>query len=640
MLFKIYTDKTPKGDQPRAIESLCANSNLRNQVLLGVTGSGKTFTIAKVIEKLQKPTLVVCSNKTLAAQFFAEIKELFPNNAVEYFVSYYDYYQPESYIARTDTYIEKESTINEQIDIMRYSATKSLLERRDVIVVASVSCIYGVGLPEEYYESRVCITEDDVIDLNKLAKDLTKIQYQRNNVALERGSFRIKGDTFDIFPSHFANKAWRVSFFGDDVEKIEEINPNTGQVIKRVKAVTIYPNTHYMANGEKVKKICDEIREELRKRIEYFSSNGKLIEEQRVRERVLYDIEMLESTGMCKGIENYSRYLTGREPGQPPPTLFEYLPKDALLVVDESHVSVPQIRAMYNGDKARKTALSEYGFRLPSCLDNRPLKFEEWDDIRPNTIFVSATPGDWELDHAGSAVIEQIIRPTGLLDPEIIIRPVKTQVDELIGYIKDCVKGDMRILVITLTKKMAEYLSEYLVENGIKSKYLHSDVETLERVEIIKDLRMGVFDVLIGINLLREGVDIPECGLVAILDADKEGFLRSRTSLIQTIGRAARNKCGKVILFADQITDSIKHAVEETERRRAIQKEYNDEHGIVPESITKTISSFAKGVGLDKNTSIEKLEEEMKYFAENLEFEKAAKIRDRIKNIKKNKQIS
>lgn len=638
MSFKISSDKKPNGDQPKAIKFLTDNINLKNQVLMGVTGSGKTFTIANVIQNVQKPTLVICPNKTLAAQFFAEMKDLFPENAVEYFVSYYDFYQPESYIARTDTYIEKEATINEQIDVMRHSATQALFERRDVVVVSSVSCIYGLGVPKNYFESRRKIGVGEKVDINELAKELVSIRYQRNNITLERGCFRIQGDTFEIFPSQFENKAWRLSLFGNDVDQIEEINPRTGQRICKIKEISIYPNTHYLANDATIKIMCDQIMEELKERIQYFDENDKLIEKQRIRERVLYDIEMLKNTGTCRGIENYARYLAQKNPGDPPDTLFDYLPSDALLVVDESHVTVPQINGMYNGNKSRKLSLSEYGFRLPSCLDNRPLKFEEWGRMRPNTIFVSATPGEWEVTESRGAIVEQIIRPTGLLDPEIVIRPIKTQVDELIGYIQDNIKSGLRVLVITLTKKMAEYLSEYLIENGIKAKYLHSDVETLERVEIITGLRTGEFDVLIGINLLREGVDIPECGLVAILEADKEGFLRSRTSLIQTIGRAARNKAGKVILFADQITDSIKYAVEETERRRKIQEEYNTKHGIVPENIKKSLNSFMT-INNTSQKTLEELEAEMEQYAKSLEFEKAAKVRDMINKYKKKLKI-
>lgn len=638
MSFKISSDKKPSGDQPNAIKYLTDNINLRNQVLMGVTGSGKTFTIANVIQNVQKPTLVICPNKTLAAQFFAEMKDLFPENAVEYFVSYYDFYQPESYIARTDTYIEKEATINEQIDVMRHSATQALFERRDVIVVASVSCIYGLGVPKNYFESRKKIMVGEKIDINALAKELISIRYQRNNITLERGFFRIQGDTFEIFPSQFENKAWRLSFFGDDVDQIEEINPRTGQRICKIKEISIYPNTHFLANDATIKTMCDQIMEELKEQIQYFDEHDKLVEKQRIRERVLYDIEMLKNTGSCRGIENYSRYLAQKNAGDPPDTLFDYLPNDALLVVDESHVTVPQINGMYNGNKSRKLSLSEYGFRLPSCLDNRPLKFEEWDRMRPSTIFVSATPGEWEVTESRGAIVEQIIRPTGLLDPEIVIRPIKTQVDELIGYIQDNIKSGLRVLVITLTKKMAEYLSEYLIENGIKAKYLHSDVETLERVEIITGLRTGEFDVLIGINLLREGVDIPECGLVAILEADKEGFLRSRTSLIQTIGRAARNKAGKVILFADQITDSIKYAVGETERRRKIQEGYNTKHGITPENIKKSLNSFIT-INNTQSKSLEELEAEMEQYAKELEFEKAAKVRDLINKYKKKLKI-
>lgn len=636
MLFEIISDKVPSGDQPKSIEFLVKNSDQRNQLLLGVTGSGKTYTIAKVIEKLQKPTLIISPNKTLAAQFYYEMKELFPNNSVEYFVSYYDYYQPESYIARTDTYIEKEATINEKIDRMRHSATRALFERKDVIIVASVSCIYGVGLPDFYHDSRKIISVGDKISINELSKYLVGINYKRNDISINRGTFRVNGDTFYVFPSHTDDICWKISFFGNDVEKIEELNAKTGKVICKTDTITIYPNSHYLADTKELKRIVQQIKLELKDRLGFFKENNRFIEEQRVRERVLYDIEMLEQTGTCKGIENYSRYLTGRLPGEPPPTLFEYMPKDSLLVVDESHVSIPQIRAMYNGDRARKTNLAEYGFRLPSCVDNRPLKFEEWDNIRPNTIFVSATPGDYEIGLSSGFITEQIIRPTGIVDPEIIIKPAKNQVDILLDYINQYIKLEQRVMVVTLTKKMAEYLSEYLVENGIKAKYLHSDIETLERVEIIKELRSGVFDVLIGINMLREGMDIPECGLVAILDADKEGFLRSGTSLIQTIGRAARNKDGVVVLFADQITDSMKYAINETNRRRKIQQDYNNKHNIIPKSIISTVKSF----NFDKmEKTIPELEEEMKMFAENLDFENAAKIRDKIKMIKKNKFI-
>lgn len=636
MLFEIISDKTPSGDQPKSIEFLVKNSDQRNQLLLGVTGSGKTYTIAKVIEKLQKPTLVISPNKTLAAQFYYEVKELFPNNSVEYFVSYYDYYQPESYIARTDTYIEKEATINEKIDRMRHSATRALFERKDVIIVASVSCIYGVGLPDFYHDSRKIISVGDKISIKDLSKYLVGINYKRNDVSINRGTFRINGDTFYVFPSHTDDICWKISFFGDDVEKIEELSAKTSKVIDIINTITIYPNSHYLADTKELKRIVQEIKLELKERLDFFYENNKLLEAQRIKERVLYDLELLEQTGTCKGIENYSRYLTGRMPGEPPPTLFEYMPKDSLLVVDESHVSIPQIRAMYNGDRARKTNLAEYGFRLPSCVDNRPLKFEEWDNIRPNTIFVSATPGDYEINLSNGFITEQIIRPTGIVDPEIIIKPAKNQVDILLDYINQYIKLEQRVMVVTLTKKMAEYLSEYLVENGIKAKYLHSDIETLERVEIIKELRSGVFDVLIGINMLREGMDIPECGLVAILDADKEGFLRSGTSLIQTIGRAARNKDGVVVLFADQITDSMKYAINETNRRRKIQQEYNKKHNIVPKSIVSTVKSF----NFNKTEkTIPELEEEMRLLAENLDFENAAKIRDKIKILKKNKFI-
>ncbi len=645
--FKLTCDFSPGGDQPQAIEEITKNilEGEQNQVLLGVTGSGKTFTMANVIQNLGRPTLIMAHNKTLAAQLYGEMKSFFPENAVEYFVSYYDYYQPEAYVARTDTFIEKESSINEQIDRMRHAATRSLLERRDVIIVASVSCIYGIGAIESYAAMILDLKPQDILSRDELLRKLVELQYKRNDVAFFRGSFRAKGDTVEIFPAHYEDRAWRISLFGDEIESITEIDSLTGEKIAKLDYIRIYANSHHVTPGPTVDQAIKNIKIELKERLAELESEGKLIEHQRLRERVTFDLEMLVATGMCAGIENYSRYLTGRAPGEAPPTLFEYLPKDALLIVDESHVSVPQIRAMYRGDAARKGVLSDYGFRLPSCRDNRPLKFEEWEALRPPTLFVSATPGPWELEQTQGAFSEQLIRPTGLIDPICDIRPTENQVDDLLFECREVVAKGLRILVTTLTKKMAEALSEYIRETGLKVTYLHSDVETLDRIKIIQDLRAGEIDVLVGINLLREGLDIPECGLVAILDADKEGFLRSRTSLIQTMGRAARNSEGRVILYADTITGSMKAALDETSRRREKQIEYNTEHGITPTTIIRAIQNLLPGEKKEteepeiiedpkklqaKRKQIEKL---MLDAASNLEFEAAAKYRDQIKKL-------
>ncbi len=642
--FKIESEFKPSGDQPQAIDKLVSGlkDGEKNQVLLGVTGSGKTFTMANIIENLQKPTMIMAHNKTLAAQLYGEMKEFFPNNAVEYFVSYYDYYQPEAYIPRTDTFIEKDSAINEQIDLLRHSATRSLLERKDVIVVASVSCIYGIGSPELYYQMTIPLKTGMEINQNKLAQQLVELAYERNDINFLRGSFRIRGDKLDIFPSHYENRAWRLSFFGDEIEEISEFDPLTGERFAKMNEVVIYANSHYVTPRPTLLQAVKYIKEELKERTDFFYSIGKHLEAQRIDQRTTFDIEMINEAGACKGIENYSRYLSGRKAGEPPPTLFEYLPKDALLFIDESHATVPQVGAMYNGDQARKLNLVEHGFRLPSARDNRPLKFEEWDKNRPQTIFVSATPGKFELDLTGGEFVEQIIRPTGLIDPICIIRPVETQVDDLIKECKATAKAGYRTLVTALTKRMAEDLSDYLQEAGLKVTYMHSDIQTMERIEIIQDLRKGIYDVLVGVNLLREGLDIPECGLVAIMDADKEGFLRSETSLIQTIGRAARNVDGRVILYADKMTRSLERALAETNRRRDIQSAYNEKHGITPLSVKKAISkSFddmqkpkVKGEkilhGKDLEKQIEKLRKEMIKAASNLEFEKAAEIRDKI----------
>lgn len=648
--FKLESPFTPSGDQPQAIAELCQGleNGQRSQVLLGVTGSGKTFTMAKIIEQAQRPALIMAPNKILAAQLYSEMKEFFPHNKVEYFVSYYDYYQPEAYIPKTDTYIEKDSAINEQIDRMRHGATRNVLEENDVIIVASVSCIYGLGSMESYSSMAFGLKVGDVIEPQDIYRNLAELQYQRNQINFVRSTFRVNGDTLDIFPAHYEDRAWRISFFGDEIESITEIDALTSKKTADLKEITVYPANHYVTPRPALSQAITHIREDLQIRLQELKSQNKLLEAQRLEQRTRFDLEMLETTGHCKGIENYSRYLTGRNPGEPPPTLFEYFPKNALLFVDESHISVPQIGAMYRGDFNRKSTLSDYGFRLPSCIDNRPLKFEEWDAMRPQTIFVSATPGDWELQQSGGTFAEQIIRPTGLTDPLCIVRPVENQVDDLMNEcVKTAAKGE-RVLVTTLTKKMAENLTEYLNDNGIKVRYMHSDIDTLERIEIIRDLRLGKFDVLVGINLLREGLDIPECSLVAILDADKEGFLRSTRSLIQTIGRAARNANGRVILYADKITGSIKQALDETNRRREKQIKYNLANGITPQTIKKSISSTLKEMTetdfvkddthkIEEIKNVEKKIKEytklMKEAALNLEFEQAALYRDKLKEL-------
>jgi len=647
--LSIVSDFKPAGDQPKAIKRLISGiKNKKNdQVLLGVTGSGKTFSMAKIIEASNRPALILAPNKTLAAQLYGEMKTFFPNNAVEYFVSYYDYYTPEAYVPRSDTYIEKEASINEQIDRMRHSATRSLLERDDVIIVASVSCIYGLGSVESYSKMTLGIKKNHEHDREQIIKTLVNLQYKRNDQNFHRGTFRVRGDNLEIFPSHLEDRAWRLSLFGNKIEKIVEFDPLTGNKIKNLDIIKLYANSHYVTPKPTIEQAIKEIKKELEITLKKHKSENKLLEAQRLEERTKFDLEMIEATGTCAGIENYSRFLTGRKPGEPPPTLFEYFPDNTLVFVDESHVTVPQLNGMYKGDHTRKKTLSEYGFRLPSCMDNRPLKFEEWDGMRTQTIFVSATPGPWELSQTSGEFVDQVIRPTGLCDPEVQIRPAKNQVDDLLSECKEMAKKNYRSLVTTLTKKMAEDLTEYLHENGVKVRYMHSDIDTLERIEIMRDLRMGVFDVLVGINLLREGLDIPECALVAILDADKEGFLRSERSLIQTIGRAARNVEGKAILYADKKTQSIEKAIEETNRRRKLQLDYNKKNNINATSIKKEITDILESiyekdytkididssVGHNLKKHLKSLKKKMKEAAEDLEFEKAAKIRDEIRKL-------
>ncbi len=647
--FKIKSDFKPAGDQPEAIKSLVkgAKQNEFNQVLLGVTGSGKTFTMAKVIEETNRPALILAPNKTLAAQLYGEMKGFFPDNAVEYFVSYYDYYTPEAYVPRSDTYIEKEASINEQIDRMRHSATRSLLERDDVLIVASVSCIYGLGSVEAYSKMTLTLQKNYDYNREQIIKSLIALQYKRNDQNFYRGTFRARGEYLEIFPSHLEDRAWRLSLFGDKLEKIEEFDPLTGDLVREVNLVKVYANSHYITPKPTIEQAVINIRKELEITLKKHKEQNKLLEAQRLEERTKFDLEMIEATGSCAGIENYSRFLSGRKPGEPPPTLFEYFPDNTLIFVDECHVTVPQLNGMFKGDRSRKSTLAEYGFRLPSCMDNRPLKFEEWDMMRTQTVFVSATPGPWELEQTKGKFIDQVIRPTGLIDPPVEIKPAKNQVDDLMHECKKTIEKNYRVLVTTLTKKMAEDLTEYLHENGIKVRYLHSDIDTLERIEIMRDLRLGVFDVLVGINLLREGLDIPECALVGILDADKEGFLRSETSLIQTIGRAARNLDGKVILYADKETKSIKKAIKETERRRNIQLEYNKKNKISASTVKKEISDVLESVyekdyvtigtganvGGNLKKHIKALNKKMKESATNLEFEEAAKIRDEIRKL-------
>ncbi len=653
--LKVVSAYDPAGDQPTAIAELTRGvvAGERDQVLLGVTGSGKTFSMAKVIEAAQRPTLILAPNKTLAAQLYGEMKGFFPDNAVEYFVSYYDYYQPEAYVPRTDTYIEKDSQINEAIDRMRHAATQSLLERGDVVIVASVSCIYGIGSVETYGRMVVKLETGGRIDRDTLARALVELQYRRNDVAFARGNFRMRGEIVDVYPSHLEDRAWRIALFGDEIEAIREFDPLTGEITGTLEAVSIYANSHYVTPRPTLNQAVQDIKVELQERLKEFTAQGKLLEVERLQQRTTFDLEMIETTGSCKSIENYSRYLSGRKTGEPPPTLFEYLPENAMLIVDESHVTVPQIGGMARGDAVRKGVLSEFGFRLPSCLDNRPLRFEEWEEFRPQTIFVSATPGPWEMERTGGAFAEQVIRPTGLIDPVTEVRPVEHQVDDLLAESRLVIARGGRILVTTLTKRMAEDLTDYLTEHGVKVRYLHSDVDTLERIEIIRDLRLGVFDVLVGINLLREGLDIPECALVAILDADKEGFLRSQTSLVQTIGRAARNVDGRVILYADVMTGSLRFAIEETERRRNKQRAWNEANGITPTSVRSHIgealssvfeqdyvtvspvkdAGVVEMVGRDLKSSLAELEKRMRAAAADLEFETAARLRDEIKRL-------
>ena len=673
--FKVHSEYEPAGDQRTAIPELVEGigAGERDQVLLGATGTGKTFTMAKIIEATQRPALILAPNKTLAAQLYGEFKSFFPENSVEYFVSYYDYYQPEAYVPRADLYIEKESSINEAIDRMRHSATRAILERDDVIIVASVSCIYGIGSVETYTSMTFKLEEGQRIDPRRVAEQLVANQYTRNDMAFTRGTFRVKGDVVDIFPAHFEDRAWKLSFFGDELESITEFDPLTGRTMQKLPAIKIYANSHYVTPRPTLNQAIDKIKAELKTTIAHFEANGKLLEAQRIQQRTQYDLEMLAATGSCNGIENYSRYLTGRKPGDPPPTMFEYLPDNALVFTDESHQTVPQIGAMYKGDFSRKTTLAEYGFRLPSCMDNRPLKFEEWDAMRPQTVHVSATPGKWELDRTGGVFTEQVIRPTGLIDPPVEVRPVSrdgaNQVDDVMAEVKDVAAKGYRSLITTLTKKMAEDLTDFLNEHDVRVRYMHSDIDTIERIEIIRDLRLGVFDVLVGINLLREGLDIPECGFVGILDADKEGFLRSETSLVQTIGRAARNADARVVLYADRITGSMQRAMEETSRRREKQVAYNTEHGITPTTIKRAVADIlgelgekpgsapkARGRGKDKGkarsvtetkalplagetghnlkAAIADLEKQMREAAANLEFEEAARLRDEVKRLR------
>ena len=654
MPFKIVSENQPKGDQPQAIKKLIKglSENKRSQVLLGVTGSGKTFTIANVIEKYNRPTLIMAPNKTLAAQLYEELKVLFPENAVEYFVSYYDYYQPEAYVPRSDTFIEKESSINEQIDRFRHSATRSLVERNDVIIVASVSCIYGIGAVESYSQMTLEIKKGQSINLMNFLRELVDLQYKRNNIDFRRGMFRVTGDRVDIFPAHLEDIAWRVSFFGDEIEGIKEFDPLTGEFIQEFDEVKIFANSHYITPKPRLEKAIKEIKNDLKIRLDDFDRDKKLLEHQRLKERTNFDLEMIQATGTCSGIENYSRYLSGRKSGDAPPTLYEFIPENALLIIDESHVTVPQIKGMYLGDRSRKSTLSDYGFRLPSCLDNRPLKFEEWDMMRPSTVFLSATPGPWELEEVDHKYVEQVIRPTGLIDPECEIRSTVNQVEDLMGEIQKTIDKKNRVLITTLTKKNSEDLTNYLKEHNYRVEYMHSDVDTINRIKLIRSLRMGEIDIIVGINLLREGLDIPECGLVAILDADKEGYLRSKTSLVQTIGRAARNIDGKVILYADIKTKSIQAALEETEYRKQKQIEYNKLNKITPRSVKRNIGEIIESiyekdtytVSLSKTDDLspskfekhlQKLEKKMLSAAENLDFEKAAMYRDEIRKIKK-----